>query len=214
MSWVEIVSALLGLSCVFLAGRGSKYNFWVGYAYNIFLFILFWNQHLYSAMILQPVSFAINLYGHWRWTHPKEEERSAADATALKVGSLGPKGWVASVAVVAAAGALWALCLQWLPQRWPDVRGRPFALAGLLCADGHPPRTVPQRPQVLGVLDCLAGGKLRQHSAVHSLGTLSDAACQRALPCQRHLVAGQLAEETLKGRIGATSARGAWSGTP
>ncbi|MBQ6557624.1 MAG: nicotinamide mononucleotide transporter [Bacteroidales bacterium] len=123
MSWVEIVSALLGLSCVFLAGRGSKYNFWVGYAYNIFLFILFWNQHLYSAMILQPVSFAINLYGHWRWTHPKEEERSAADATALKVGSLGPKGWVASIAVVAIAGALWALCLQWLPQRWPDVFG-------------------------------------------------------------------------------------------
>lgn len=123
MSWVEIVSALLGLSCVFLAGRGSKYNFWVGYAYNIFLFILFWNQHLYSAMILQPVSFAINLYGHWRWTHPKEEERSAADATALKVGSLGPKGWVASVAVVATAGALWALCLQWLPERWPDVFG-------------------------------------------------------------------------------------------
>lgn len=123
MSWVEIVSALLGLSCVFLAGRGSKYNFWVGYAYNIFLFILFWNQHLYSAMILQPVSFAINLYGHWRWTHPKEEERSAADATALKVGSLGPKGWLASIAVVAAAGALWALCLQWLPQRWPDVFG-------------------------------------------------------------------------------------------
>ena len=123
MSWVEIVSALLGLSCVFLAGRGSKYNFWVGYAYNIFLFILFWNQHLYSAMILQPVSFAINLYGHWRWTHPKEEERSAADATALKVGSLGPKGWVASIAVVAIAGALWAQCLQWLPERWPDVFG-------------------------------------------------------------------------------------------
>ncbi len=123
MSWVEIVSALLGLSCVFLAGRGSKYNFWVGYAYNIFLFILFWNQHLYSAMILQPVSFAINLYGHWRWTHPKEEERSAADATALKVGSLDPKGWVASIAVVAIAGALWALCLQWLPERWPDVFG-------------------------------------------------------------------------------------------
>lgn len=123
MSWVEIVSALLGLSCVFLAGRGSKYNFWVGYAYNIFLFILFWNQHLYSAMILQPVSFAINLYGHWRWTHPKEEERSAADATALKVGSLGPKGWAAGIAVVAIAGALWALCLQWLPERWPDVFG-------------------------------------------------------------------------------------------
>ena len=123
MTWIEIISALLGLTCVFLAGRNSKVNFWVGYAYNIFLFVLFWRQHLYSAMLLQPVSFAINAFGHWRWTHPKEEERSAADATALKVGSLGPKGWVASIAVVAIAGALWAQCLQWLPERWPDVFG-------------------------------------------------------------------------------------------
>ena len=41
MTWVEIISALLGLSCVFLAGRNSKYNFFVGYVYNIFLFVLF-----------------------------------------------------------------------------------------------------------------------------------------------------------------------------
>ena len=77
MSWVEIVSAILGLSCVFLAGRGSKYNFWVGYIYNVFLFVLFWRQHLYSAMLLQPVAFGINLYGHWRGTHPKEAEKNS-----------------------------------------------------------------------------------------------------------------------------------------
>ena len=79
MTWVEIVSAVLGLSCVFLAGRNSKYNFYVGYVYNVFLFVLFMHQHLYSAMILQPISLMINAYGHWRWTHPREEERSAAD---------------------------------------------------------------------------------------------------------------------------------------
>ena len=43
MTWIEIISALLGLTCVFLAGRNSKVNFWVGYAYNIFLFVLFWS---------------------------------------------------------------------------------------------------------------------------------------------------------------------------
>ena len=48
MSWVEIVSAVLGLSCVFLAGRGSKYNFWVGYVYNVFLFIL-----LFAAALIR-----------------------------------------------------------------------------------------------------------------------------------------------------------------
>ena len=121
MTWVEIVSAVLGLSCVFLAGRGSKYNFWVGYAYNIFLFVLFWNQHLYSAMLLQPVSFGINLYGHWRWTHPREEERSAADSSALKVGSLQPREIVSLLLSAALFGALWALVLEWLPQRWPAV---------------------------------------------------------------------------------------------
>lgn len=121
MSWVEIVSAVLGLSCVILAGRGSKYNFWVGYAYNVFLFVLFWRQHLYSAMLLQPVSFGINLYGHWRWTHPQENERSAADANALKVGSLRPRELVSLLLSAALFGALWALVLEWLPQRWPLV---------------------------------------------------------------------------------------------
>ena len=27
---VDLVSSLLGLTCVVLAGRNSKYNFWVG----------------------------------------------------------------------------------------------------------------------------------------------------------------------------------------
>lgn len=121
MSIIEVISALLGLSCVFLAGRGSKYNFWIGYAYNAFLFILFWRSHLYSAMLLQPVSFAINLYGHWRWTHPEQEELSAADGKSLKIGALSKAqiGWLLFGAAV--AGALWALALKWLPQRWPSV---------------------------------------------------------------------------------------------
>lgn len=121
MSWVEIISAVLGLSCVFLAGRGSKYNFWVGYAYNIFLFVLFWRQHLYSAMLLQPVSFGINLYGHWRWTHPREEEKNSKGE--LRIGSLSPAMWVSAFTVVILCGLLWARVLQWLPERWPGVFG-------------------------------------------------------------------------------------------
>jgi len=119
MSWVEIVSALLGLSCVFLAGRGSKYNFWVGYVYNIFLFCLFWNQHLYSAMLIQPVAFAINAYGHWRWTHPSEEERNSSGE--LRIGKMKAWHWANLFVVIFLVGSLWAKVLQWLPERWPDV---------------------------------------------------------------------------------------------
>ena len=113
MTWVEIVSAVLGLSCVFLAGRNSKYNFYVGYVYNVFLFVLFLHQHLYSAMILQPISLMINAYGHWRWTHPKEEERSAADSGRLKVGNIPPKHVALYVLAVLGAAVAWAFVLKY-----------------------------------------------------------------------------------------------------
>ncbi len=114
MTWVEIVSAVLGLSCVFLAGRNSKYNFYVGYVYNVFLFVLFLHQHLYSAMILQPISLIINAYGHWRWTHPKEEERSAADSSRLKVGNIPPRHLALYVLAVLGAAIAWAFVLKFV----------------------------------------------------------------------------------------------------
>ena len=78
VSLAELISVILGLSCVFLAGRGKVLNFWFGYFYNIFLFILFASHNLYFSMALQPVSFIINLIGHYRWTHPREGEENAA----------------------------------------------------------------------------------------------------------------------------------------
>ena len=114
MTWVEIVSAVLGLSCVFLAGRNSKYNFYVGYVYNVFLFVLFLHQHLYSAMILQPISLMINAYGHWRWTHPREEERSAADNSRLKVGNIPPRHLALYVLAVLGASVAWAFVLKFV----------------------------------------------------------------------------------------------------
>ena len=112
MNVYDIISAVLGLTTVVLAGRNSKYNFWVGYVYNIFLFLLFWQQHLVAAMVLQPVAFVINMYGHWRWTHPKEEEKSAADGKSLKVSSLSAKNWAVALIGVAFLGAVWAIVLQ------------------------------------------------------------------------------------------------------
>lgn len=114
MSWVEIVSAVLGLSCVFLAGRNSKYNFYVGYVYNIFLFVLFLNQHLYSAMVLQPISLLINAYGHYRWTHPREDERSASDSHRLKVGHIRAERIPLYVLAVLAAATAWSFVLKYV----------------------------------------------------------------------------------------------------
>ena len=82
---IDLLTSLVGLTCVFLAGRNNKYNFWVGYAYTFLLFLMFWNKNLYASILLQPISLAINIMGHYRWTHPKKEEESSEDNKALKV---------------------------------------------------------------------------------------------------------------------------------
>ena len=71
---IDLLTSILGLTCVYLAGRNSKYNFWVGYVYTFFLFLMFWNKNLYASMILQPISLFINVLGHYKWTHPKSGE--------------------------------------------------------------------------------------------------------------------------------------------
>ena len=84
-NWLDLLCSVLGLTCVFLAGRGSKYNFWVGYLYTIALFFLFLQKNLVASLLLQPVSLGINILGHYRWTHPKAGEASSEKSGELKV---------------------------------------------------------------------------------------------------------------------------------
>lgn len=118
VSLLEFISVVTGLTCVVMAGRNNKYNFWVGYVYNILLFLLFLNQHLYSAMILQPIAFAINGFGHWRWTHPKKGEESAEDNKALKVSVLSWNDRGLGLLAVVVFGAIWGFVLSKLGNDW------------------------------------------------------------------------------------------------
>ncbi|MBR3030353.1 MAG: nicotinamide mononucleotide transporter [Bacteroidales bacterium] len=114
---IDLIASVLGLTCVFLAGRNSKYNFWVGYLYTVALFLMFWNKNLYASLLLQPVSLAINILGHWRWTHPRQNEESSEDSTALKVSMLSwPERILCLLSVFIIAG-LWGWTLNAL---FPD----------------------------------------------------------------------------------------------
>ena len=111
---LDLISSLLGLTCVFLAGRNSKYNFWVGYLYTAALFLLFWNRNLYASLLLQPISLAINIMGHYRWTHPKPSEQSSADSKALKVSMLSWSERIMAVAAVLVVAFVWGWTLDQL----------------------------------------------------------------------------------------------------
>ena len=109
---IDLITSVLGLSCVFLAGRKSAVNFWVGYLYNAALFLMFCNKSLYASLLLQPVSLIINMVGHYRWTHPREGEQSSTDASALKVSALSWAGRGLCVLSVVLVSALWGWTLD------------------------------------------------------------------------------------------------------
>lgn len=139
---IDLITSVIGLTCVFLAGRNSKYNFYVGYLYTFFLFLMFWNKNLYASLLLQPISLGINILGHYRWTHPKKEEESSADHSALKVSMLTWPQRTLAVASVFALAGVWGWLLFMLGNRW--------------CVGVFPPDPVPYLDACVTVLILVA----------------------------------------------------------
>lgn len=115
---IDLVTSVIGLTCVFLAGRNNKYNFYIGYFYTFALFIMFWNKNLYASLILQPISLGINILGHYRWTHPRQGEKSAADDGALKVTMLTWPERVLALVSVFTLAKVWGWLLAMLGNKW------------------------------------------------------------------------------------------------
>ena len=119
VSLIEIIAVLSGLSCVYLATRAKVANFWIGYAYNIILFFLFYQKGLYSSMLVQPVSFAINFFGHYRWTHPKKEEENSMHQLKISLMTNGKR--VYFVAQIILLAVIWGTALTYLDNMWPGI---------------------------------------------------------------------------------------------
>ena len=115
---IDLLSAVFGLTTVFLAGRNSKYNFYVGYMYTALLFFMFWQKHLYANLLLQPISFGINILGQYRWSHPKEGEESAQKSGQLKVSMLNwpQRGLVVGTVLVLAL--VWGRFMSMMGTHW------------------------------------------------------------------------------------------------
>ena len=105
---IDMLSAVVGLTGVFLAGRNSRYNFYVGYLYTALLFFMFWQKHLYANLLLQPISLGINILGQYRWSHPRKGEETASGD--LKVSMLSWPWRGAVVALVLVLATLFSGC--------------------------------------------------------------------------------------------------------
>ena len=117
VSMLETLATLCGLTCVFLAMRAKVLNFWIGYIYNVLLFALFFQKGLYSSMLVQPISFAINAFGHYRWTHPRKEEENSKHQ--LKITLLTAQQRIYILLTVGVLIVLWGFVMSqlgtWMP---------------------------------------------------------------------------------------------------
>ncbi|MDR1552361.1 MAG: nicotinamide riboside transporter PnuC [Prevotellaceae bacterium] len=120
VSVLEFFTTISGLTCVFFASRGRSINFWVGYFYTALLFFMFMQKHLYSSMLLQPVSLVFAIFGHYRWTHPKQgEEKNRQNE--LRVTVLTKNRRMLHIVLVIIFGAVWGFVLSRLGLIFPDT---------------------------------------------------------------------------------------------
>ena len=115
---IDMLSAIFGLTTVFLAGRNNKSNFYVGYFYTALLFFMFWQKNLYANLILQPISLDINIMGQYRWSHPKKSEESSAASGELKVSMLSWPQRGLAVAFVLVMALVWGWLMSMMGTRW------------------------------------------------------------------------------------------------
>jgi nicotinamide mononucleotide transporter len=122
VSYLEALSVLAGLSCVFLAVRAKVFNFYIGYVYSFLLFLLFFQKNLYSSMMLQPISLVINAIGHYRWTHPRKNEENKKHE--LKITLLTNQKRLLILAVLAGLTLGWGFAMatinRWMPSVIPS----------------------------------------------------------------------------------------------
>lgn len=119
VSLLESLAVLFGLLSVFLAGRRKTANFWFSYIYNILLFLLFLQERLYSSMLLQPLSLALTVFGHWRWTHPARSEENRARQ--LRITILSHRQRLLHLGAAALFTVGWGFLMTGVSRWWPGI---------------------------------------------------------------------------------------------
>ncbi len=78
ISYVELIGTVFGLISVYFASRANILTWSTGIVNEVFLFILFFQVHLYADMFLQVYFFIVTIYGWYNWNTTTVENKIAA----------------------------------------------------------------------------------------------------------------------------------------
>lgn len=118
LSYLELIGFITGFVSIFLAGKGHVLTFWIGLLNCAVFFSLFYQQHLYSMMLLQFVFASINIYGIVKWTFPKKSEQNRDKK--LRITKLTTKALVSYFLVIVLGGVLWGWFMVYLAHQFPE----------------------------------------------------------------------------------------------
>ncbi|MCS3443922.1 nicotinamide riboside transporter PnuC [Microbacterium phyllosphaerae] len=102
--WPQVLGFVTGAICVWLAGRRNVWNYPIGIANNVVLFVVFLGAGLYATAVLQVVYLLMGAHGWWRWTRGAEQSRTYVANTPRRAWP-----WLVLAAVVGAAVLVWVL---------------------------------------------------------------------------------------------------------
>lgn len=102
--WTQVLGFVTGAVCVYLAGRSNVWNYPIGIANNIILFLVFVTAGLYATAGLQIVFLLFGAHGWFRWTRRVEQDRGYVVRTPRRAWPL-----LAVVGLVAFVVLLWML---------------------------------------------------------------------------------------------------------
>lgn len=102
--WTQVLGFATGAVCVWLAGRRNVWNYPIGIANNVVLFLVFVGAGLYATATLQIVYLLMGVHGWWRWTRGAEQSRTFVVRTPRKAWP-----WLALAAVLGTVVLVWVL---------------------------------------------------------------------------------------------------------
>jgi len=136
LSYLELIGFITGFISIYLAGKEHVLTFWVGLLNCAVFFLLFYQQHLYSMMLLQIVFASINIYGIINWTFPKKDEQNRDKK--LRITKLSIKALVSYLLVIVLGGVVWGWSMIYLSNQFPEfvqTPAYPYVDAILLIAN-------------------------------------------------------------------------------
>ena len=92
ISYVELIGTLFGLISVYFASKANILTWSTGIVNEIFLFLLFFQVHLYADMFLQVYFLVVTIYGWYNWNTTTVENKIAAISSAAR--------WLTAVIII------------------------------------------------------------------------------------------------------------------